>query len=103
MGPANGDSVGLNVLTQYCNTRFQESINNNAYFFNVPFSGVVASPAAWSFICTFMPNKSEEYPWVCSTVKFRSPSTAFQSLTVSSPEGEASDHRALRISGWLGR
>jgi hypothetical protein len=29
MGWANGDSVGLGVLTQYRNARFQESINNN--------------------------------------------------------------------------
>ena len=62
LGQANGDSVDLNVLTQYRNTRFQESINNNPYFFNAPFSGVIASPAAWSFIYRFMANKSEEYP-----------------------------------------
>lgn len=48
MGQANGDSVDFNVLTQYHNTRFQESINN-PNLFKTPFSGVVASPAAWSF------------------------------------------------------
>ena len=62
LGQANGDSVDLNVLTQYRNTRFHESIANNPYFFNAPFSGVVASPAAWSFIYRFMANKSAEYP-----------------------------------------
>jgi len=50
LGQQNGDSIDLEVLTQYRNTRFQESINNNPYFFNAPFSGVLAQPAAWSFI-----------------------------------------------------
>jgi hypothetical protein len=54
--------IDLSVLPEYRNIRFQESINNNPYFFNAPFSGVVASPAAWSFIYRFMANKSEEYP-----------------------------------------
>jgi len=62
LGQQNGDSVDLNVLTQYRNTRFQESINNNPFFFNAPFSGILASPAAWSFVYRFMANKSEEYP-----------------------------------------
>jgi hypothetical protein len=62
LSQANGDSIDLNVLTQYRNTRFQESISQNPYFFNAPFSGVVASPAAWSFIYRFMGNKSAEYP-----------------------------------------
>lgn len=32
------------------------------YFFNAPFAGVIAQPAAWSFIYRFMGNKSAEYP-----------------------------------------
>lgn len=62
LGQANGDSIDLNLLTQYRNTRFQESISQNPYFFNAPFSGVVAEPAAWSFVYRFMANKSAEYP-----------------------------------------
>ena len=62
LGQNNGDSVDLAVLTNYRATRFQESIDNNPYFFNAPFSGVIASPAAWSFIYRFMANKSEEHP-----------------------------------------
>ena len=62
LGQQNGDSVDLDVLTSYRVTRFQESVSNNPYFFNAPFSGVVASPAAWSFIYRFMANKSAEYP-----------------------------------------
>ena len=62
LGQENSDSVDLGVLTNYRTTRFQESIDNNPYFFNAPFSGVVASPAAWSFIYRFMANKSEEHP-----------------------------------------
>ena len=62
LGQQNGGSVDLGVLTSYRATRFQESVSNNPYFFNAPFSGVVASPAAWSFIYRFMANKSAEYP-----------------------------------------
>lgn len=62
LGQQNGDSIDLQVLTNYRATRFQQSISNNPYFFNAPFSGVVASPAAWSFIYRFMANKSSEYP-----------------------------------------
>ncbi|KAF1990311.1 Cloroperoxidase [Aulographum hederae CBS 113979] len=56
------DNYDLDLLTNYRVTRFQESIDNNPYFFNAPFSGVVAQPAAWSFIYRFMANKSSEYP-----------------------------------------
>lgn len=62
LGQQNGDSVDLNVLTEYRNTRFQQSVANNPYFFNAPFSGVLANPAAWAFIYRFMANKSAEYP-----------------------------------------
>ncbi|KAL9082865.1 MAG: hypothetical protein Q9165_008750 [Trypethelium subeluteriae] len=56
------DNYDLQLLTDYRATRFQESIDNNPYFFNAPFSGVAAQPAAWSFIYRFMANKSAEYP-----------------------------------------
>lgn len=56
------DNYDLQLLTDQRYSRFRESIANNPYFFNAPFSGVVAQPAAWSFIYRFMANKSEEYP-----------------------------------------
>ena len=56
------DNYDLTLLTNYRITRFQESVSNNPYFFNALFSGIIASPAAWSFIYRFMANKSEEYP-----------------------------------------
>lgn len=59
LGQQNGDSVDLNVLTNYRVTRFQESVGQNPYFFYAPFSGVIANAAAWSFIYRFMANKSE--------------------------------------------
>ena len=62
LGQQNGDSIDLPLLTSYRATRFQQSINNNPYFFNAPFSGVLAQPAAWSFIYRFMANKSSEHP-----------------------------------------
>ncbi|KAF2148326.1 Cloroperoxidase [Myriangium duriaei CBS 260.36] len=58
----NGDKVDLQLLTDYRYTRFQEGITGNPYFFNAPFSGVLAQPAAWTFIFRFMGNKSAEYP-----------------------------------------
>ena len=61
LGQQNGDSIDLAVLTAYRTTRFQQSISQNPYFFNAPFSGVVAQPAAWSFIYRFMANKSAEH------------------------------------------
>lgn len=56
------DNYDLELLTSYRASRFQESIATNPYFFNAPFSGVLAQPAAWSFIYRFMANKSSEYP-----------------------------------------
>ncbi|KAH9223305.1 Chloroperoxidase [Leptodontidium sp. 2 PMI_412] len=42
--------------------RFQQSIEQNSFFFNGPFTGVVVQPAAYTFIYRFMSNKSAEYP-----------------------------------------
>jgi len=56
------DNYDLDLLTEQRANRFNQSINENPYFFNAPFSGVVAQPAAWSFIYRFMANKSSEYP-----------------------------------------
>lgn len=56
------DNYDLDTLTAYRVTRFQESVSENPYFFNAPFSGIIASPAAWSFVYRFMANKSAEYP-----------------------------------------
>lgn len=52
----------LSVLTPFRATRFQQSIDNNPYFFSGPFSGVLVQPAAYTFIYRFMGNKSIEYP-----------------------------------------
>ena len=52
----------LDVLTGWRVTRFQQSLNENPYFFNGPFSGVLVQPAAYTFMYRFMSNKSETYP-----------------------------------------
>jgi hypothetical protein len=52
----------LDVLTEYRVERFQQSISENPYFFNGPFSGVAVQPAAYTFIYRFMGNKSAEHP-----------------------------------------
>ena len=62
LGQQNGNSFDLQTLTAYRATRFTQSINNNPYFFNAPFSGVAVQPAAYTFIYRFMANKSSEYP-----------------------------------------
>ena len=62
LGQANGDSYDLPLLTKFRATRFQQSIETNPEFFYGPFSGVIVSPAAYTFIYRFMANKSAEYP-----------------------------------------
>ena len=56
------DNYDLDLLYQYRYDRFQEGIHNNPYFFNAPFSGAVAQPAAWSFVYRFMANHTAEHP-----------------------------------------
>ncbi|PBP27410.1 Cloroperoxidase [Diplocarpon rosae] len=58
-GPRGYD---LTSLTPFRAKRFQQSINQNPYFFNGPFSGVAVQPAAYTFIYRFMGNKSAQYP-----------------------------------------
>ncbi|KAI1262475.1 hypothetical protein F5Y18DRAFT_151579 [Xylariaceae sp. FL1019] len=62
LGQANGDSVDLDVLTQYRLQRFDESVAENPYFFLAPFSGVVVTSAAYTFIYRFMANKTASNP-----------------------------------------
>ncbi|KAJ3991348.1 hypothetical protein F5050DRAFT_1870027 [Lentinula boryana] len=52
----------IDILTAFRLSRFQQSIENNPYFFNGPITGVLVQPAAYQFIFRFMANKSEEYP-----------------------------------------
>jgi len=59
LGPNGYD---LSALTPFRAQRFQESKDNNPYFFNGPFTGVAVQPAAYTFIYRFMANKSSEYP-----------------------------------------
>lgn len=60
--PLGPNGYDLTSLTPFRASRFQQSIDNNPYFFNGPFSGVLVQPAAYTFIYRFMSNKSEEYP-----------------------------------------
>ncbi|KAJ3875198.1 hypothetical protein F5051DRAFT_70095 [Lentinula edodes] len=52
----------IDILTTFRSARFQQSIDNNPYFFNGPITGLVFQPAGYQFIYRFMANKSEEYP-----------------------------------------
>lgn len=54
------DNYDLQLLTEYRYTRFQDSVKNNPYFFNAPFSGVLVQPGAAAFIYRFMANNSAE-------------------------------------------
>ncbi|ESZ94237.1 hypothetical protein SBOR_5371 [Sclerotinia borealis F-4128] len=60
--PPGPNGYDLSVLTPFRATRHQQSIDNNPYFFNGPFSGIAAQPAAYTFIYRCMANKSTEYP-----------------------------------------
>jgi hypothetical protein len=52
----------LGILTSHRVKRFQQSIDNNPYFFNGPFTGVVVTPAAYTFIYRFFANHSAANP-----------------------------------------
>lgn len=58
----NSNSLDIDLLTTFRATRFQQSIDNNPYFFNAPVSGLIVQPAAYTFMYRFMANKSAEYP-----------------------------------------
>lgn len=60
--PLGPNGYDLTTLTPFRYKRFHESIANNPYFFNGAFTGVVVTPAAYTFIYRFMGNKSAEYP-----------------------------------------
>ena len=60
--PLGSKGYDLEPLTAFRATRFEQSIQNNPYFFNGPFTGVAVQPAAYTFIYRFMGNKSEEHP-----------------------------------------
>ncbi|CAE6528452.1 unnamed protein product, partial [Rhizoctonia solani] len=50
------------VIIQHRAARRQTSVSTNPHFFNGPFSGFIALPAACSFITRFMSNHSAETP-----------------------------------------
>lgn len=56
------DNYDLPLLTDFRAKRFQQSIDRNPNFFYGPFSGVIVTPAAYTFIYRFMGNKSAEHP-----------------------------------------
>ena len=60
--PDGQENFGLDQILELRYERFHDSINNNPFFFNGPFSGAIASPAAYAFIYRFMANKSAEIP-----------------------------------------
>ncbi|CAJ2509352.1 Uu.00g143780.m01.CDS01 [Anthostomella pinea] len=62
LGQANSDSIDLELLTQFRVQRFSDSISQNPYFFSAPFSGLIVSNAAYTFIYRFMANKTAENP-----------------------------------------
>lgn len=60
--PLGPNDYDLTSLTPFRAKRFQQSIGNNQYFFNGPFTGVFVQLAAYNFIYRFMSNKLAEYP-----------------------------------------
>ncbi|PQE08453.1 hypothetical protein CJF30_00005322 [Rutstroemia sp. NJR-2017a BBW] len=60
--PLGPNGYDLTTLNPFRAKRFQQSIDNNKYFFNGPFSGLLVQPAGYSFVYRFMGNKSAEYP-----------------------------------------
>ncbi|KAI4154341.1 MAG: hypothetical protein LQ340_001735 [Diploschistes diacapsis] len=60
--PNDQSNYNLAVLQEFRVERFNQSISNNPYFFNAPFTGIGVQPAAYTFIYRFMANKSAEHP-----------------------------------------
>ncbi|KAM0815535.1 hypothetical protein AB5N19_01333 [Seiridium cardinale] len=50
------------ALAPFHRQRWDESKNNNPYFFYSPFAGILVSPAGYSFPKAMMANHSDEYP-----------------------------------------
>ncbi|KAK5164366.1 uncharacterized protein LTR77_010062 [Saxophila tyrrhenica] len=59
---AEQPNYNLDVLRDFRGKRFQESIDKNPKYVYGPFTGILVSQAAYTFIYRFMSNKSEEYP-----------------------------------------
>lgn len=57
-----GGLVTLDSLTTHRSNRWDRSLNNNPYFFNAPFPGLLVQSAAFTFIYRFMANHSEANP-----------------------------------------
>lgn len=60
--PEDQSDFSLEVLGAWRAKRFQQSVNENPYFFNNFFSGLEVNPAAYTFAYRFMSNKSAEFP-----------------------------------------
>ncbi|CAE6424661.1 unnamed protein product [Rhizoctonia solani] len=59
---ASDANFNYDVIIQHRANRRQTSVSTNPHFFNGPFSGFIALPAAYSFITRFMSNHSAEAP-----------------------------------------
>lgn len=57
-----GGFVTLDSLTKFRSERFDTQIQQNPFFFNGPFTGVLVQPAAYTFIYRFMANHTQENP-----------------------------------------
>lgn len=60
---AGTDNFNIPFLTDFRSQRFDDSVQNNPYFFNGPFTGVLVQPAAYTFIYRFMANHTAEAPY----------------------------------------
>ncbi|TKA24995.1 hypothetical protein B0A50_06093 [Salinomyces thailandicus] len=57
-----GGYVTMDTITSFRSKRFDTQKSTNPYFFNGPFTGLFAQPAAYNFIFRFMANHSAEAP-----------------------------------------
>ncbi|KAF8753308.1 Peroxidase, family 2 [Rhizoctonia solani] len=60
--PDPSANFDYDIIIQHRLARRQYSVSTNPHFFNGPFSGFIALPAAYSFITRFMSNYSAEHP-----------------------------------------
>jgi len=60
--PDDEVSFTFSDLAKFRNFRFEQSVSENPFFFYGPFSGLIVSQAAFTFIPAFMSNHSAEFP-----------------------------------------
>lgn len=83
--PDNQVSFSFSDLAKFRSFRFNQSVAENPHFFYGPFSGLIVSQAAFTFIPAFMSNHSAAYP---NGVLSRQTLNSFFGVTENNSDGK---------------